>query len=508
MQLDRQLTLKQHIDNLRSKSTKRLKLLKKLATTEWGSDKGTLRNLYLGYVRSSLEYGAALMTTCSTANLNHIDRIQNSAVRFINGGMRTAPTAACEVHADIEPLGLRREKAALELYEKCKREQKGNPNRSLVDLWQPETRLKQKSMLHNVLELQAKHNLPNQRQETVTVCKDLPPHRNITIPEIRMTLIGNCTKKDDPLTLLTASLRTIDTYPDDWIRVYTDGSATRGTSKAGYGIYIEYSDGSSSEHSKACGKNSSNYDAEVAAIETALDLLKTQMLPLQQVKHDIVIFTDAMSALQSLEEDPRSKPELKSIILDTHELMETYGVKIILQWIPGHSDTPGNDKADKLAKKGSDKTQPHTKATYRTAKQMIRANIKEEWLSGWATNGTGRELFRHMAAPKRADTINDLNRKDQSTIFRLRIQHIGLNNHLYRIGAHNTSACPLCDNPEETVDHHLFYCAPLADLRTQFLPSQLDKEKLLYGTSKQLIDTCKFHYMALGRRAKAITAAG
>ena len=101
-----------------------------------------------------------------------------------------------------------------------------------------------------------------------------------------------------------------------------------------------------------------------------------------------------------------------------------------------------------------------------------------------------------------------VNRKDQSTKFRLRIQHIGLNNHLYRIGAHNTSACPLCDNPEETVDHHLFYCAPLADLRTQFLPSQLDKEKLLYGTSKQLIDTCKFHYMALGRRAKAITAAG
>ena len=62
--------------------------------------------------------------------------------------------------------------------------------------------------------------------------------------------------------------------------------------------------------------------------------------------------------------------------------METCGVKIFLQWIPGHSDTPGNDKADKLAKKGADKTQPQTKATYRTAKQMIHANIKEEWLSG------------------------------------------------------------------------------------------------------------------------------
>ena len=151
---------------------------------------------------------------------------------------------------------------------------------------------------------------------------------------------------------MNASLRTIDSYPDDWIHVYTDGSATRGAGKAGYGIYMEYSDGSFSEHYKACEKNSSNYDAEVEAIGTALELLKTQMMPMQQVKHNIVIFTDAMSALQSLGEDPLSKLELKSIILDAHDLMETCGVKIILQWIPGHSDTPGNDKADKLAKKG------------------------------------------------------------------------------------------------------------------------------------------------------------
>ena len=97
IQLDRQLTLKQHIENLKSKSTKRLRLLKKLATTEWGSDKTTLRSRYLGYVRSSLEYGAALMTSCSTANLKHLDRVQNSAARFINGGMRSTPTSACEV---------------------------------------------------------------------------------------------------------------------------------------------------------------------------------------------------------------------------------------------------------------------------------------------------------------------------------------------------------------------------------------------------------------------------
>ena len=113
-------------------------------------------------------------------------------------------------------------------------------------------------MLHKVLELKDKHDLPTLRKETIPVCRDMPPHINVTIPDIRMTLLGDCTKKDDPVTLLNASLRTIDSYPDDWIHVYTDGSATRGAGKAGYGIYMEYSDGSFSKHNKACGKNSSN----------------------------------------------------------------------------------------------------------------------------------------------------------------------------------------------------------------------------------------------------------
>ena len=67
------------------------------------------------------------------------------------------------------------------------------------------------------IELQAKQGLPNLRQETISVCNDLPPHKNITVPEIRTTFIGNGTKIDGPGTILTVPLRTIDTYPDNWI---------------------------------------------------------------------------------------------------------------------------------------------------------------------------------------------------------------------------------------------------------------------------------------------------
>ena len=253
----------------------------------------------------------------------------------------------------------------------------------------------------------------------------------------------------------------------------------RGTRTAGYCVYLEYPDGSSGELSEACGENSSNYDAEIAAIEEALHLLKTQVQAHPKKKQNLVIFTDAMSALESLDDDPTSKPELKSILLDAHELIATYGVKTSMQWIPGHSNTPGNDKADTLAKKGSRQPQPNTNTTFQTVKQILRANTKEEWLNGWTLNQTGRELFKHMAAPNKADPINALNRKDQSTIFRLRTRHIALNKHLHRIGANATPACPLCNHPEESVEHHLHHCTPLDDLRTCYLPPQIKKTSFM-----------------------------
>ena len=80
----------------------------------------------------------------------------------------------------------------------------------------------------------------------------------------------------------------------------------------------------------------------------------------------------------------------------------------------------------------------------------------------------------------------------------MRTQPIALNKHLHRIGAHTTSTCPLCDHPQETIGHHLFHCAPLADLRRQLLPPQLNKKNTLFGNTRQLQATCKYLYMLHG----------
>ena len=79
-----------------------------------------------------------------------------------------------------------------------------------------------------------------------------------------------------------------------------------------------------------------------------------------------------MSALQGLENDPTVNEEFTKILKTCHGLIETYGVEIVMQWIPGHSNIPGNDKADTLAKKGSRQEQPHNQTTFETAKQGFK----------------------------------------------------------------------------------------------------------------------------------------
>jgi hypothetical protein len=105
--LDRQLSLKEHTQKIKQKATNRLNLLKRLASTTWGADKNTLRQLYLGYVRSTMDYNLMLQATCSKPTRATLDKIQNHALRFISGAMRSTPTAACEIHTNVEPLDLR-----------------------------------------------------------------------------------------------------------------------------------------------------------------------------------------------------------------------------------------------------------------------------------------------------------------------------------------------------------------------------------------------------------------
>jgi ribonuclease HI len=169
---------------------------------------------------------------------------------------------------------------------------KRHPNRQLVDKWEPKQRIKHKSFLHHVNKIKDNYHLPTNRLDIFRISKSLKPHTNYLTLEIKLTLIDNVTKKADQFVITDASLRTIDNYPKERIRVYTDGSALKATVKAGYGVYIEYPDKTHEELFNACGDICSNFEAEIAAIEAALYHLKTRFDETPTKSHNIVIFSN------------------------------------------------------------------------------------------------------------------------------------------------------------------------------------------------------------------------
>ncbi|GFS22630.1 ATP-binding cassette sub-family A member 1, partial [Elysia marginata] len=291
-------------------------------------------------------------------------------------------------------------------------------------------------------------------------------------------------------------------------QITEDGSAFKGTINGGYGVRIQYPDKTKDELSESCGSYCSNYEAEAFAIESAVFQLTSVFSLYPEKTQNIVIFSDSKSALEELQNENLQNSSLKSLFLTIDSFLKTYDVDLTLQWIPGHCNITGNERADTLAKKGSTAQQQNTTTSFRTAQQIIRNNSTEEWLNGWATGKTGRSLFTYMATPNPKDSINSLERRDQVIIFRLRTHHAPVNAHLNRIQPMTPLVCHFCDAPYETTTHLLFQCTSLQDLREEYLPPRPDAWNTLYSNSQQLKKTSTFYSQMSSRRAKAQTTAG
>ena len=166
--------------------------------------------------------------------------------------------------------------------------------------------------------------LPENREAVYLFDADYNFDSQKKAPCIKKQLVKDIGKKQsDQLDLMNTALKTIDQYPDEWVYIYTDGSASNGTRDAGYGVRLQYPDMSCIELSGPCGMFCTNYEAEAIAIETALKEISSTYSENHTVRKDIVIFTDAMSVLQALENDivrDKDKHVIKDHQSDNHFL--------------------------------------------------------------------------------------------------------------------------------------------------------------------------------------------
>ena len=190
---------------------------------------------------------------------------------------------------------------------------------------------------------------------------------------------------------------------------------------------------------------------------------------------NIAIFTDSLSTLQALNS---SDPDQMIQGLHSSLAKLTAQFTVSLQWVPthvgpAHGGLTGNEKADRLAKIGSQAPQTQNPVTYREAKTLLHF-----WYNGdWKRHNGGYQA--HL------DPIWILERAQQTTIFRLRTGHCGLSARLKRIGISDTSLCE-CRQADQTPDHILQSCPKCAERHQLTWPQGADLMTKLWGSAEDL----------------------
>ena len=87
-----------------------MRMVKKLTGTQWGANLKTLKQVYIGSVSPVQEYGSSTFGTAASTTLQKLDKIQNTGLRMISGGMKSTPINEMESLSGLKRLEEQRAK--------------------------------------------------------------------------------------------------------------------------------------------------------------------------------------------------------------------------------------------------------------------------------------------------------------------------------------------------------------------------------------------------------------
>ena len=154
--LDQRLTFKFHAQDRVETAEKKLRILKRLTGTLWGTSKDTLKLTYMKYIHPVLSFGEEVMICASETVNKKLEVVQNKALRVITGGVKSCPILAMQMFSEIKSIKFSREQAAVKMYERIIR----IPNNLWKNYTPAENQLKSKvSFLHRTIALYEKFNI-------------------------------------------------------------------------------------------------------------------------------------------------------------------------------------------------------------------------------------------------------------------------------------------------------------------------------------------------------------
>ena len=462
--LDRQLTFNAHVEHIKKEVTSKMGMLSALANTEYGWRKDDLKVVYNTFIHSRIHYAAAAWQPwLSDTNIGVLDALQNRALRIMSGQVSSTPKEALRAEMDMSSFATLRNRSCLLSREKAERLPEDHP-RSLALRSGIPPRNERTSWLSRGAEL------------TKLLPRDVSPRLPLQIPladpwrldnefEVHPLLPGVSSRDDEEATKREAAIRRINNLNPD-IMIYTDGSAAAGCRNGGSAVVITTGDAESPDVSEVIRRrgasHTSSYEEECQAMWDVTEWLKRQKWEEWQEQLKVVICTDSQSMCKALLEGSAELEEM------TMALNSCPG-QLIIQWIPGHSNIPGNEIADEEAKKATEEEEVGRPVSLAAVKPAIKSHVKD----GAIVHQRTRQVY--SCKSKQKDKLIR-NRSEQVLLARVRSgHHPALGTYKHRLNPAEDPSCPRC--MEADVDgsmpkphaldnvEHLLECPGTAELR-------------------------------------------
>jgi len=233
-----------------------------------------------------MKYGSEVLITVSNSTLKAMETTQNNALRIITGGVKTTPILAPQLHTGLLPITCEIKWQAIVSLTKIK---------ALAQTtWATKT-LDQQHLKTQKLPFNTVYSYLKQLQipiEVEPLCPTTAPMEYQSF-HTKLSLLSEVKKHDTPSTALQQlALATINERypPEEYLRIYTDGSLSKTDRKAGAGIHSELF-----SHYISVGSNRTSIDGEI----TATAMVMQQLLPRPTAFKKAILLVDYKSAIQT-----------------------------------------------------------------------------------------------------------------------------------------------------------------------------------------------------------------
>ena len=455
--LDRTLSFSSHSSALRASCYPRLKALRAVSSAFWGPSKESLASIYRTFLLPALTYASPGWFPYTYAkHLQPLEALHHSACRAITGCHLSTPLPLLLIEAGVRPLSVTLTSQSLSYFERALRLPSSFP---LSELAQRPVRKRVRSSSWRFL--CSSHPLTpdlGSPRERLVLCPPFPPW-DVPSFNVSLSLPIPCYRSDPPFVRSELARSYLSSLPSSDLTIWTDGSVLGKFGPGGSGFFVECTsccDSFSFEYS--AGAVCSSFVSEVGAVHHALSWTVSHLSSCSFTS--VRLLSDSQSTLSTLDSSPSFlMPSSLHSIWSSLSTLSSADISVSLQWVPGHSDLPGNDKADALAKRGAS-----LPCSAPQCLSPLTSSFRHSLFSSW--RASARSSLLSTQVPKVASEELSLPRSVRCHLSRLRCNGHStlLESYQERIGRSTSSLCPLCGSGRHDV-FHLFSCPSLSSTR-------------------------------------------